>query len=193
MAKGKYLTVPKGGILRPTSVQLRRRLFDSQQDWRGKVVFDLCAGTGSIGLEAWSRGAQEVFFVESSPRVLSALKKNINDFKKHFANEKGVPSLHVQKAHLPSSLRQLRSRYESWEKERQERTVFYLDPPYEKHKLYEAVGDFLFVQNWFRGKLYWESDEQKGIKQEKLINRFGPPTQIFIQGTSYLALFLFPR
>lgn len=83
--KGKALSVPDGDAVRPTSDRVRQALFNrlehSFQDYgfrlRGARVVDLFAGTGALGLEALSRGAAQVAFVEINPASRWALKHNI--------------------------------------------------------------------------------------------------------------------
>ncbi len=190
-AKGQSLLVPKGELVRPTSVRLKRRLFDSQQNWEGGVVFDLCAGTGSLGLESWSRGASEVYLVESSLRVVSLLKKNVQYLSVSFSDEVSRSPIFVRFYRLPHYIEKLRQIYLSWSLDKQVKTTLFFDPPYELHRLYDEVGQLIFNENWFRGRLYIESDEQKGIKLKDLSSHFCSPSKTFIQGTSYLALFLF--
>ncbi|MBW2096282.1 MAG: 16S rRNA (guanine(966)-N(2))-methyltransferase RsmD [Deltaproteobacteria bacterium] len=76
--KGRHLATVKGLSIRPTSDRVREAIFDLiGQHWEGKRVLDLFAGTGSLGLEALSRGASEALFVDHSPYALKLLKKNI--------------------------------------------------------------------------------------------------------------------
>jgi 16S rRNA (guanine966-N2)-methyltransferase len=78
-AGGRRLKVPPSGV-RPTGDRAREGLFNSLGtllDLDGAVVLDLYAGSGALGLEALSRGAAEVVFVESAPRVLPVLKANL--------------------------------------------------------------------------------------------------------------------
>lgn len=76
--KGRHLASVKGLSIRPTSDRVREAVFDLiGQHWEGKRVLDLFAGTGSLGLEALSRGASEALFVDYSPYALKLLKKNI--------------------------------------------------------------------------------------------------------------------
>lgn len=78
-AKGKRLHSPKGRGIRPTADRVKESVFDILGDqWRGIRVLDLFSGTGSLGLEAISRGSQHVVFVEKSRSALNALKKNIS-------------------------------------------------------------------------------------------------------------------
>jgi 16S rRNA (guanine966-N2)-methyltransferase len=79
VAGGRRLKVPRAGV-RPTGDRAREALFNSLKslvDLRGATVLDLYAGSGALGLEALSRGAETVVFVESSPGVLPVLKDNL--------------------------------------------------------------------------------------------------------------------
>jgi 16S rRNA (guanine966-N2)-methyltransferase len=78
-AKGRRLAVPAKGT-RPTSERAREALFNSLRglvDLDGARVLDLFAGTGAVGLEALSRGAAEVDFVESDRGACEVLRRNI--------------------------------------------------------------------------------------------------------------------
>ncbi len=79
VAGGRRLKVPPSGV-RPTGDRAREGLFNSLGsllDLDGARVLDLYAGSGALGLEALSRGAAEVVFVESGPRVLPVLRANL--------------------------------------------------------------------------------------------------------------------
>jgi 16S rRNA (guanine966-N2)-methyltransferase len=79
VAGGRRLKVPPSGV-RPTGDRAREALFNSLgslTDLEGAAVLDLYAGSGALGLEALSRGARTVVFVESGPRVLPILKANL--------------------------------------------------------------------------------------------------------------------
>jgi 16S rRNA (guanine966-N2)-methyltransferase len=78
-AKGRRLAVPPAGT-RPTSERAREALFNSLGglvDLDGARVLDLFAGTGAVGLEALSRGAAAVWFVESDRGACDVLRRNI--------------------------------------------------------------------------------------------------------------------
>lgn len=78
-AKGKRLYSPRGKDIRPTADRVKESIFNILGgQWEGVRVLDLFAGTGSLGLEAASRGAEEVVFIEKSRPALDLLKKNIS-------------------------------------------------------------------------------------------------------------------
>ncbi|MGA9594992.1 MAG: 16S rRNA (guanine(966)-N(2))-methyltransferase RsmD [Acidimicrobiia bacterium] len=77
-ARSRRLQAPQGQTTRPMTDRVRESLFSSIAAWiPGSVVFDLYAGTGAMGLEALSRGAAAVTFVERDRRALGALRSNI--------------------------------------------------------------------------------------------------------------------
>lgn len=80
-ARGRRLAVPAGTGTRPTSDRAREGLFASVVSLLGTLegarVLDLYAGSGALGLEALSRGAQQVVFVESDPKAANVIRANI--------------------------------------------------------------------------------------------------------------------
>ncbi|MBV8891269.1 MAG: 16S rRNA (guanine(966)-N(2))-methyltransferase RsmD [Acidobacteria bacterium] len=83
---GKYGSRPlqsfAGREIRPTSDRLRETLFNvlcagNPMVLEGTIWLDLFAGTGAVGIEALSRGAREVFFVEASARAAELIQKNL--------------------------------------------------------------------------------------------------------------------
>jgi 16S rRNA (guanine966-N2)-methyltransferase len=76
--KGRRIATPKGGHVRPTADRVREAWMSMvQPSLPGARVLDLCAGSGALGLEALSRGAAFVEFVEQDPRSLRTLRENI--------------------------------------------------------------------------------------------------------------------
>ena len=72
---GRRLEVPRAEV-RPTADRVRESLFGRLGDLAGKRVLDLFAGSGALGFEALSRGAESVVFADRSPPVLATLRKN---------------------------------------------------------------------------------------------------------------------
>ena len=78
IARSRRLIAPPGQTTRPMTDRVRESLFSSISAWiPDSVVFDLYAGTGSMGLEALSRGASDVTFVERDRNAIAALRTNI--------------------------------------------------------------------------------------------------------------------
>ena len=76
--RGRRLRGPEGNALRPTSDKVRGALFSILgTQVSGSRFLDLYAGTGAVGIEALSRGASAVTFVESDPKVVALLQKNL--------------------------------------------------------------------------------------------------------------------
>jgi 16S rRNA (guanine966-N2)-methyltransferase len=77
-ARGRRLTAPRGDEVRPTADRVKEALFSSLQPVvPGASVLDLYAGAGGLGLEALSRGAARVTFVERGNAALQALRRNV--------------------------------------------------------------------------------------------------------------------
>jgi 16S rRNA (guanine966-N2)-methyltransferase len=76
-AKGRTLHFPSRSNQRPTSDFLREALFNLLGPLQNQTFLDLFAGSGSVGLEAASRGAQVVCFVEKNKQLVEVIKKNI--------------------------------------------------------------------------------------------------------------------
>ena len=78
LVKGRTLLSPKGLLIRPTSDRVREAIFNILgQDLAGLNVLDLFSGTGSLGLEALSRGARQAVFVDKLRQSIDLIKKNI--------------------------------------------------------------------------------------------------------------------
>ena len=81
-AKGRRLASFRGNNIRPTADRVKESLFNIIASNFGplenKKVLDLFSGTGNLGIEALSRGAAEITFVDENPRSINILKKNID-------------------------------------------------------------------------------------------------------------------
>jgi len=117
--KGKKLSATKGLSLRPTSDRVKEAIFDILQDQvQGQKVLDLFAGTGALGIEAISRGAQKAIFIEKNPPSLKALRKNIEDC--HLGQQVEILAREAREG-----IKILEGRRESF-------ALVFLDPPYGK-------------------------------------------------------------
>ena len=135
---------PKGEVSRPITDRVKESLFSvlynkydlppflsqqllakQEQGHGGKIVADLFCGVGSLGLEALSRGAEFVTFVEKDPKIITILEKNIE--KAGFAGESKIIRANV--FNLDSRCSILDTRRESRIKHQGYDLVF-VDPPY---------------------------------------------------------------
>ena len=77
-ARGKKLVTLDGNDIRPTTDRVKEGIFSSIQfDLEGASVLDLFAGSGQLGIEALSRGADKAYFVDNSKKSLETVKKNL--------------------------------------------------------------------------------------------------------------------
>ena len=118
-SKGRKLVTPRSQSLRPTSDRVKESIFNIlQDDIVGKVVLDLFAGTGNLGIEALSRGAKKTIFVEKGRQALRLIQRNLTQF-----------GLEERSEILPKDANRaigiLKQRGESFD-------LILMDPPYEK-------------------------------------------------------------
>jgi 16S rRNA (guanine966-N2)-methyltransferase len=114
---GRRINTPRGAATRPTSDRVREALFSAVESscgsLRGLRFLDLYAGSGAVGLEAWSRGAGVVTLVESDRRTASLISDN--------ARAIGFARAHVVAGPVAATLRRAPGApYD----------VVFLDPPY---------------------------------------------------------------
>jgi 16S rRNA (guanine966-N2)-methyltransferase len=97
---------------------VREAVFSSLGEIDGAVVLDLFAGSGALGIEALSRGAERAVFVERSAVARRALQSNLVDLKLT------APAAEVRGGDALSALRAARSRAETYD-------LVFIDPPYQ--------------------------------------------------------------
>jgi 16S rRNA (guanine966-N2)-methyltransferase len=116
-AGGRRLQTQRGSHTRPTSDRVREALFSTIEAWCGSLsglrFLDLYAGSGAVGLEAWSRGAGVVTLVEQDRRSAALIRDN--------ARSVGCASGNVVTASVATTLR--RTPVAPYD-------VVFLDPPY---------------------------------------------------------------
>jgi len=82
--RGRNIATPSGKDTRPTSDQTRESIFNilTHAEWapplEGAIVADIFAGSGALGLEAISRGAEFCLFVETEPKARGAIRENVD-------------------------------------------------------------------------------------------------------------------
>ncbi|MDO9557018.1 MAG: 16S rRNA (guanine(966)-N(2))-methyltransferase RsmD [Coriobacteriia bacterium] len=87
--RGRRLVTPRGAATRPTTDRVREAMFSTLSsrfdNLQGTSVLDMFAGSGALGIEALSRGAHHVTFVESAPDARAALGRNVEALGVHDA------------------------------------------------------------------------------------------------------------
>jgi 16S rRNA (guanine966-N2)-methyltransferase len=115
---GRRLTAPRGrASTRPTSDRVREALFSMLGGLEGTAVLDLFAGTGALGIEALSRGAERVLFVERDPAAIRALTANLGQLAL------ARPEAEVRSTDALAALRTARKLGETYD-------LVFVDPPY---------------------------------------------------------------
>ena len=128
--KSRRLEAPAGLHTRPTSDRLRETLFNVVAPRiQDSVWLDLFAGSGAIGIEALSRGARSVYFVESGGAAARTIRKNLHTLE----IDEGAEVIERDAA---VALRMLDSQAVACD-------FVFLDPPYRKMGDYEQVLGFL--------------------------------------------------
>ena len=123
-AKGIKLDTLDGLDTRPTSERSKEAIFSMLQfEIEGRVVLDLFAGSGQMGLEALSRGAKQVYLVDAGKRAIEIIKKNVQKTRLEGANILCTDS---------TSFLKRQSGVEKFD-------IVFLDPPYASELINESL------------------------------------------------------
>jgi 16S rRNA (guanine966-N2)-methyltransferase len=132
--RSRQLKSLKGMELRPTSDKLRETLFNVLGELiAGSRFVDLFAGTGAVGIEALSRGAQEAIFVEKHPPAVALIKKNLESLEIH-------RDVRVLPLDALQALKRLNGELAAASAHID---ILFLDPPYAEEAQYANVLSFL--------------------------------------------------
>ena len=116
-AKGHMLFAPVNLPARPTTGNVREALFNVLFNVNGYAFLDLFAGTGAVGIEALSRGAESAVFVDISPECINIIKRNVE--KTNFTAKS-----EIIRSDAMSALKALSAKGRSFD-------IIYIDPPYD--------------------------------------------------------------
>ena len=118
--RGKRLKSIHGKLIRPTADRIREAIFNILLNSIAKtLVLDLFAGTGALGIEALSRGAASVVFIDNRKEALSVLKRNINSC---MLDQKA----NIVKWNIRQNLNCIKSQKNHFD-------LIFLDPPYDNN------------------------------------------------------------
>lgn len=126
-AKGVRLDVPEGIEVRPTGDRIKGAMFSALGDLQGARVLDLCSGSGNLGLEALSRGAEDVVMIERVrdfcrfiTNNLAKVEKSILGYGRRTKEEFSAAVVNGDALNAPSLLRMKKDYFD----------VIIADPPY---------------------------------------------------------------
>ncbi|MFA5624900.1 MAG: 16S rRNA (guanine(966)-N(2))-methyltransferase RsmD [Bradymonadales bacterium] len=152
--RGAKLLAPANDGVRPTPARVREAIFSSLHallgDWSDEIVLDAFAGSGALGLEAWSRGAKYVQFIEENTAHYKILQKNIEKLE-------ATVQCRAKLATFPECLAKNSQRY----------SLVFLDPPYHSELLkrsLHALVQYQVLAN--KAILSLEYDEKQDIDVE---------------------------
>jgi 16S rRNA (guanine966-N2)-methyltransferase len=139
-SKGRKLVTLKSQSLRPTSDRVKESIFNIlREEIEGGMVLDLFAGTGNLGIEALSRGAKKVIFVEKGRHALGLIQRNLAQF-----------GLEEQSEILPTDANRaigiLKQRGKTFD-------LIFMDPPYEKGLIEETLTKLSSHQIYHRDSI----------------------------------------
>ncbi|MDI7259628.1 MAG: 16S rRNA (guanine(966)-N(2))-methyltransferase RsmD [Thermodesulfobacteriota bacterium] len=165
-SKGRRLVTPKSYSLRPTSDRVKESIFNILGDEvEGKVVLDLFAGTGNLGIEALSRGAEKAIFVERGREAIRIIHRNL--LQCGFMEQSEIIPKEVNRA-----IGILERRGEAFD-------LIFMDPPYEKGLIRKTLfklslcriyhnGSVLVIEHSPRESLPKKMEEWDLIRQKKM-------------------------
>ena len=179
--RSRPLQAARGADIRPTADRLRETLFNvltagNPQELEGSVWVDLFAGTGAVGIEALSRGASVVYFVEHSRRAVEVIRKNLDSLKITRGAEILQEDVSRAIPHLAT-----RGLYANF---------VYLDPPYRLQSAYRETLEALASSEFTREALIITEHEKRFDPGEN----FGhlQRTRILQQGDAALSFYRRP-
>ena len=120
-ARGIPLLAGDEKAVRPTTDRIKETLFNLLGPMDDKVVVDLFAGSGALGLEALSRGATKVFFIEKNRRTCQVIEKNLAKVSKSLSHEFQAEVICADYQSLTSRLSHLKGQVD----------MILADPPYD--------------------------------------------------------------
>lgn len=154
IARGKRLvTVAGNDIVRPTGEKVKEALFSSIQfDIEGRRVLDLFAGSGQLGIEALSRGAESCVFVDCNDASLKTVKQNLE-------NTVLLDKSSVHKSDYATFTLRCNQKFD----------IAFLDPPYQAGILEDAVSKVIPLMSDY-GKIFCEHPSE--LKMPEKIDTF---------------------
>jgi len=130
--RGLKLQPPVDFTIRPTSDRLKESLFSILESNKYKIkiensnVIDICSGTGALGIEALSRGAKLIYFIDKDPKAIKVLQKNISKLKIDYKDETYIK---IIRDDANKALQNIKNSFD----------IVLIDPPYNSNVIEECL------------------------------------------------------
>lgn len=158
-AKGHKLKAPKGDKVRPTEDRIKESLFNIIRNIHSdSIVLDAFGGSGSIGIEFLSRGANKVFFVDNSYDSISIIKENLT-------HTKLLDRAEIIKSDITIAIKNLSSKNMKFD-------YIYLDPPFIQDELLDKVIKSINENNILAVNGLLIIEHGKDVKLEDMVYGF---------------------
>ncbi len=162
--KGRYINVPKSELIRPTTERVRETIFNvlnNKISFEGIKVLDLYSGSGALGFECLSRGADEVHFVEKNSVIYRTLEENMELLQ--VVNQCRIFKMPA----IKFSLLKIVDGYD----------LILADPPFFKNDIYNVVANLL-SNKYLRSDCLMIIERSVQTKQEDIDNLKVEPFKI---------------
>lgn len=151
--KGKNLIGFNIDGTRPTMDRVKESVFGMiQNKIRDSIVLDLFAGSGSLGIEALSNGASEVFFIDNNIELINIIKKNTVGMKE---------KLHIMKSDYKNAIELLKNSNIKFD-------IIFLDPPYKLNLINDCLDKIIKYKLLKEDGLIICEYEEEQIENDKL-------------------------
>ena len=130
--RGLKLQPPVDFSIRPTSDRLKESLFSILESNKYNIkiensnVIDICSGTGALGIEALSRGAKLIYFIDKDPKAINVLQKNISKLKIDYKDETYIKIITDD---ANKALQNIKNNFD----------IVLIDPPYNSNVIEECL------------------------------------------------------
>src|SRR3989338_4174935 len=157
LLKGRRLVAPKGLSIRPTPDKVKGAIFNIiGEKIIGSSFLDLFAGSGAIGIEALSRGAKEVVFVDNNIKAINTIKENLSIFNIQYS------IFNIVKADAIELVKKTDRQFD----------FIFLDPPYKTalgEKTLIEISKFNILKD--DGEIIWEHYYKTEDRRQKTEGR----------------------
>ena len=151
--KGKNLIGFDIDGTRPTMDRVKESLFGIiQNNIKNSVVLDLFAGSGSLGIEALSNGAREVYFIDNNIELINIIKKNTNGMNEN---------IHIMKSDYKNALELIKNSNIKFD-------IIFLDPPYKLNLINDCLDKIVEYNLLNKDGIVVCEYETENIKNNKL-------------------------